>query len=167
MSGEAALRASGRRVDGLERSKRCESLKTYSIVRRLPSRLWIKFRPDRTRRSRVRSTRENRRFSKWKKVMDDFFHGQLAAVPSAAHRHCTDVRGRRGLRLGRHAIRVDHPPCPQPPVQVRDRCQTLVASPKWGTKTSPSRCQSTARSASSGGSETGEALVDSFGHSFR
>jgi len=25
----------------------------------------------------VRSTRENRRFSKWKKVMDDFFHGLL------------------------------------------------------------------------------------------
>ena len=46
-------------------------------VARTPSRLWIKCRPDRTRRSRVRSTRENRRFSKWKKVMDDFFHGQL------------------------------------------------------------------------------------------
>jgi len=44
-----------------------------------PSRLWIKCRPDRRRRSRVRSTRENRRFSKWKKVMDDFFHGQLEA----------------------------------------------------------------------------------------
>jgi hypothetical protein len=42
------------------------------------SRLWIKCWPDRTGRSRVHSTRENRRFSKWKKVMDDFFHGQLA-----------------------------------------------------------------------------------------
>ena len=42
-----------------------------------PRRLWIKCRPDRTRRSRVRSSRENRRFSKWTKVRDDFFHGQL------------------------------------------------------------------------------------------
>ena len=36
----------------------------------------MKYRLDRTRRSRVVSTRENRGFSKWKKVMDDFFHGQ-------------------------------------------------------------------------------------------
>ena len=40
------------------------------------SRLWIKCWPDRTRRSRLHSTRENRRFSKLKNVMDDFFHGQ-------------------------------------------------------------------------------------------
>jgi hypothetical protein len=38
----------------------------------------------------VRSTRENRRFSKWKKVMDDFFHGQLG--------HLTRIGdGRQGI----------------------------------------------------------------------
>ena len=36
----------------------------------------MKYRLDRTRRARVVSTRENRGLSKWKKVMDDFFHGQ-------------------------------------------------------------------------------------------
>jgi hypothetical protein len=46
------------------------------------SRLWIKHWPDRTTRSRVHSTRKNRRFSKWKKVMDDFFHGQLGPARS-------------------------------------------------------------------------------------
>ena len=51
-----------------------------------PNRLWIKCRPDRTRRTRVRSARENRRFSKWKKVMDDFFHGQLRVSSRPRHR---------------------------------------------------------------------------------
>ena len=41
------------------------------------SRLWINNLFDRTMRSRVRSTRTNRRFASEKKVRDDFFHGQL------------------------------------------------------------------------------------------
>ena len=50
-------------------------------------------RPDRTRRSRVSSTQENRRFSKWTDspgcpaagpVLDDFFHGQLAIPTDTA-----------------------------------------------------------------------------------
>ena len=45
------------------------------------NRLWINCRSDCTRQSRVGSTRENRRFSKWKKDMDDFFHGQLDEPP--------------------------------------------------------------------------------------
>ena len=60
------------------------------------SRLWIKCRPDRTRRSRVRSARENRRFSKWKKVIDDFFHGQpdsgFNAMGGAIFSHARDWR---------------------------------------------------------------------------
>jgi hypothetical protein len=34
----------------------------------------------------VRSTRENRRFSKWKKGMDDFFHGQLGCAFHSSQR---------------------------------------------------------------------------------
>ena len=40
-------------------------------------RLWIHYVLDRTMRSRVRSTRKKPEVFKWKKSMDDFFHGQL------------------------------------------------------------------------------------------
>ena len=63
------------------------------------SRPWINCRPDSRRRSRVRSTRENRRFSKGKKVRDDFFNGQLA------ERRCCGLssgawRGRKRTGVG-------------------------------------------------------------------
>jgi len=51
------------------------ALNRSGLVNAVVSRLWIKCRLDRTWRSRVRNTRENLRFSKWKKVMDDFSTG--------------------------------------------------------------------------------------------
>lgn len=44
--------------------------------------VWINSLLGRTMRLQVRSTQTKRTFFKWKKVMDDFFHGRLAGKAS-------------------------------------------------------------------------------------
>ena len=68
--------------EGAERSH-------HSIAATIPRSLWGNCRPARRTRSRVRRTRENRRFSQWTGspgypaaswLRDDFFHGQLGGA---------------------------------------------------------------------------------------